>query len=103
MLDTGATYCVVPESMAKLLGFDKGNRLDVEGTNVVGGQKVEMDRHRLEYVRAGTARAHHIDFLVGSIGPDYKLVMLLGLSFMRRFATTTLDFGRGRVLFRAGT
>lgn len=99
-LDTGATYCIVPASTATLLGFRKENRLGVVMANAVGGRKEYMDRHALEFVRAGTARAHRIDFLVGSAGPDYRFLMLLGLSFIRRFEAMTLDLAANRVVFR---
>lgn len=97
LLDTGATYCVVPASVASALGFDEGNRLGKQALNVVGG-RVEMDLHKLEYVRVGTAQVYRVSFCVGDLGPAFRF-MLLGLSFVEHF-TTTLDFDRRRVLFR---
>ncbi len=97
LLDTGATYCVVPSSIALSLGFNEGNRLGKQMMNVVGG-RVEMDLHKLEYVRTGTAQVYRVSFCVGNLGPAFRF-MLLGLSFVEHF-TTTLDFDRKRVLFR---
>jgi len=98
LLDTGATYCVVPASVAFSLGFNERNRLGKQAVDVVGG-RVEMDLHKLEYVRAGTAQVYRVSFCVGDLGPASRF-MLLGLSFVENF-TTTLDFDRGRVLFRS--
>ena len=98
ILDTGATHCMVPPSMAHLLGFHAGNRLGVETASVIGGQKT-ADRHCLEYARVGTARAHRVSFLVGELGSSFSIYMLLGLSFIRKF-TTTMNFDENRVLFR---
>ena len=98
VLDTGATFCVVPRDVAVLLGFSKENRLGTCPVNVVGGVK-KRDRHTMEYVRAGTAMAYRVDFLVGDINPRNKLLMLLGLSFIRNFRMT-LDWKGQRVLFR---
>jgi len=98
VLDTGATYCVVPARVSGLLGFGPENRLGEVDLNVVGGHK-RFDRHALEYVRVGTATAYRVEFLAGEIGPRYSPFMLLGLSFLRNF-TTTLDWKGRRVLFR---
>ena len=100
VLDTGANYCMVPESHATLLGFHSGNRLGVERVNAVGGGKLVLNRHSLERVRVGDAQAPHVQFLVGSIGPDWSLYALLGMSFLERFASTTVDLVGGRVVFR---
>lgn len=99
VLDTGATYCVVPTDVALLLGFNKQNRLGTRPVNVVGGVK-NMDLHTMEYMRVGTATAYRVDFLVSDINRQNRLLMLLGLSFLRRFAATTLDLDGGRVVFR---
>jgi predicted aspartyl protease len=37
LVDTGSTYCIVPRRMARLLGFDKDNRLGTRRVSVVGG------------------------------------------------------------------
>ena len=97
--DTGATYCVVPRRTARRLGFTEENRLRSVSTSVVGGDE-RMDLHTMEFVKAGTAMAYRVDFLVGEIKHLNRPVMLLGLSFMRNFTTTTLDLEGGRVLFR---
>ena len=44
LLDTGATYCVVPASVAFLLGFNEGNRLGKQAVNVVGGRIIRSPR-----------------------------------------------------------
>lgn len=98
VLDTGATYCVVPTRAARLLGCNPGNRLGSEAVQGVVG-RAEMDVHNLEYLRAGTAQAYRVRFLVGDIGGPLSRFALLGLSFLRDF-NVTLDFDRGRVLFR---
>lgn len=97
--DTGATYCVVPRRTASRLGFTEENRLRSVPANVVGGEE-RMDMHTMESVKAGTAMVYRVNFLVGEVRHLNKPVMLLGLSFMRNFATTTLDLKGGRVLFR---
>jgi hypothetical protein len=37
LVDTGSTYCIVPRRMARLLGFNKDNRLGTRRVSVVGG------------------------------------------------------------------
>ncbi len=102
ILDTGATHCVVPPSVAKLLGFLEHNRLDVIETKVVGGGKKNMDVHAMEYVTAGTSKVHRVEFLVGDVAMGLNLNMLLGLTFIKRFERMTVDFPDNRVLFRGG-
>ena len=89
----------VPPHVANLLGYHKSNRLGVKETYVVGGWKTTSDRHCLEYVKVGTARAHRVGFLVDELGPAYSLIVLLGLTFIRNF-TTTVNFDENLVLFR---
>jgi predicted aspartyl protease len=54
LIDTGATMCVVPPSIASALGFGSHNRQ--RDVNVVGDQ-VKMDMHRLDYMKVGSAKA----------------------------------------------
>jgi predicted aspartyl protease len=102
ILDTGATHCIVSPHIAKLLGFHKGNRLGVERTSVVGGGERKLDRHRLEYVRVGTAKAYNVGLLVADLGPTYKFALLIGLSFIKQFTSTTVNFDTSEVFFRSG-
>lgn len=97
MVDTGATWCVVPPSIARTLGFNTDNRIAAEKVNVVGGQ-IMMDLHRLEYLKVGSAKAHLVTFGVCNMGPSR--LMLVGLSFIRQFMTT-FDFQNNRILFRS--
>ena len=99
LVDTGSTYCIVPRRMARLLGFDKSNRLGTRWVSVVGGWRT-MDRHRLERIRVGTARVHGVPILVDEMGAGFNPVMLLGLAFLQRF-NVTVDFDRNEILFRA--
>lgn len=98
VIDTGATYCVVPPSIARVLGFDSSNRLWRRTIDVVGGH-VEMDMHRLEYVQVGSAKAYSVMFGSHDIFPRSRN-MLVGLSFIKEFRTT-FDFHDNRVLFRS--
>jgi predicted aspartyl protease len=102
MIDTGATLCVVPRNIARALGFTSGNRLRQQLVDAVGGQ-VQMDIHRLEYVRVGSAKAYSVLFGVYNTFPSSRLtsrMTLVGLTFIRQFRTT-FDFEENRVLFRA--
>ena len=101
ILDTGATHCIVPPNVAEVLGFRKGNRLGVHKYNVVGGMKRSADRHCLEHVKVGTARAHRISFLVDNFGSEFRFFMLLGLSFISKFMMT-VNFDNNLILFRSG-
>jgi len=101
VLDTGATHCIVSPDVAKLLGFNKGNRLGAETIHVVGGRQ-RLDRHRLDYVKVGTARAYGVSLRVAELGPAYKFALLIGLSFIKQFTTTTVNFDANQVLFRSG-
>jgi hypothetical protein len=55
VIDTGATLCIVPPIFARLLGFHVGNRLRGGPLKVIGGNTVQIDEHRLEVVRVGSA------------------------------------------------
>lgn len=98
VLDTGATHCVIPRLEAERLGFAPDNRLGFYRVRGIGGI-IMMDRHRLDYVQAGAARAYDVSCLVGESPFDF---MLLGMSFIERF-TTTLDLDAMRVIFRPRT
>lgn len=59
-----------------------------------------MDIHRLEHVKVGSAKAHGVVFAVGNTFPKSRM-MLVGLTFIKHFNTTTFDFDDNRVLFRS--
>jgi predicted aspartyl protease len=99
VIDTGSTLCVVPPIFARQLGFDPSNRLDGGPVRVIGGGTVQMDRHRLEWVRVGSAMAYDVDIGVQNTFAGSRQ-MLVGLTFIKQFRTT-FDFDEGRVLFRA--
>lgn len=61
-----------------------------------------MDLHAMEYVAAGTSKVHRVEFLVSDVGMGLRLNMLLGLTFIKRFKRTTVNFADNRVLFRGG-
>jgi predicted aspartyl protease len=100
VIDTGATLCVVPPIFARQLGFDYSNRLEGGPVNVIGGGTVQMDVHRLEWVRVGSAKAYDVKIGVQDTfaGPGARK-MLVGLTFIKQFRTT-FDFDGGRVVFR---
>lgn len=98
VLDTGATDCIVPTRVARLLGFDHDNRMGWRVVRGLGGSS-RMNVHALEYLRVGTAQAHRVRFLAGDIPPPFSRFMLLGLSFLKDF-NVTLDFDNGRAVFR---
>jgi predicted aspartyl protease len=100
MIDTGATDCIVPPSIARVLGFHSGNRIRRQRTNTLGSQ-VEMDLHRLHYLRVGSAKAWNVRFGVHTTMQGSRW-MIVGLSFMRQFRTT-FEFDARRVLFRSIT
>ena len=101
VIDTGATLCIVPPIFARLLGFDPSNRLRGGPIRVIGGSTVQIDEHRLEWVRVGSARAFDVKMGVARTfeGPGARK-MLVGLTFIKQFRTV-FDFERNRVLFRA--
>jgi len=98
LIDTGATYCIVPPSTARALGFHSGDRIRAETISVIGGQ-VEMDLHMLAYLKVGSAKAYRVMFGVYNAVPGARYI-LVGLSFIKQFRTT-LNFDEGRVLFRS--
>jgi predicted aspartyl protease len=101
VIDTGATLCVVPPSFARQLGFDDSNRLDQQSVNVIGGGSIDMDIHRLEWVKVGSAKAYSVMFGVqDTFAGAGSRKMLVGLSFIRQFRTI-FDFKGRRVLFRS--
>ena len=98
LIDTGAKDCIIPPSIARALRFHSDNRIRQQLTNTLGSQ-VQMDLHRLDYLRVGSAKAWDVRFGVYTTLPGSRW-MIVGLSFMRQFRTT-FDFDGGRVLFRA--
>ena len=101
VIDTGATLCVVPPMFARQLGFDYNNRLEGGPVHVIGGGRVHMDVHRLEWVKVGSAKAYDVKIGVQSTFAGLgSRKMLVGLTFIRQFRTT-FDFDEKRVLFRA--
>jgi predicted aspartyl protease len=100
MIDTGASICVVPPSIARALGFEPHNRLWQRPVNVVGDQ-VKMDMHRLQYMKVGSAKAYGVSFGVYSTFPG-SLMPLVGLTFMDKFTAITFDLAGKRVVFRRG-
>jgi predicted aspartyl protease len=100
VIDTGATLCVVPPIFARALGFDYSNRLEGGPIKVIGGGSVQMDIHRLEWVKVGSAKAYDVRIGVADTFAE-SLRMLVGLTFIRQFLTTTFDFEQRRVLFRS--
>jgi predicted aspartyl protease len=99
VIDTGSTLCVVPPIFARQLGFNSSNRLEGGLVRVIGGGTVQMDKHRLERVRVGSAMAYDVEIGVQNTFAGSRQ-MLVGLTFIKQFRTT-LDFDEGRVLFRA--
>jgi predicted aspartyl protease len=99
VIDTGSTLCIVPPFIAGLLGFDSSNRLSSGPLGVIGGDNIQIDLHRLEWVRVGSARAFDVKMGVAKTfaGPGARQ-MLVGLTFISRFRTT-FDLGDARVLF----
>jgi predicted aspartyl protease len=100
MLDTGSAACIVPPSVGTALGYNDGNRIGVKNFQVVGGAVVPMNVHRLRSLRVGTAEAYNVLIAVAHTGPALRFV-LIGLSFIEKFGTTTVDLEGDRVLFRA--
>jgi predicted aspartyl protease len=99
LLDTGATYCVIPDFVAEQLELHQSPKLGTEVIQAVLGRRSTMDRHRTNRMRAGTAQAHDVDVLVGEAVLG---LMLIGMSFIGEF-TTTLNLDEKRVVFRART
>jgi len=101
LIDTGASICVIPPSIARALGFEPSERLRQRRVNVVGGQ-VQMDIHRLEYMKVGSAKAYRVLFGVYSTFSEPRIA-LVGHTFMEKFATITFDLAGKRVVFRRGS
>jgi predicted aspartyl protease len=99
VIDTGATLCIVPPIFARQLGFDSSNRLRGGPIRVIGGSTVQINEHRLEWVRVGSAMAYDVEIGVCTTFAGSRN-MLLGLNFIKQFRII-LDFDAGRVLFRS--
>jgi hypothetical protein len=61
VIDTGATLCIVPPIFARQLGFDSSNGLRGGPIRVIGGSTVQINEHRLEWVRVGSAMAYDVE------------------------------------------
>lgn len=101
VVDTGATVCILPRAFARQLGFNPGNRLGGGPIRVIGGGTVQIDEHRLESVRVGSATAYGVEIGVCTTFAGSRY-MLLGINFLKKFATTTVDFERRVVRMRTG-
>jgi predicted aspartyl protease len=101
MIDTGASICIVPPSIAQALGFESHNRLRQRWLNVIGKQ-VKVDMHRLEYMKVGSAKAYGVSFGAYNTFPGSRMP-LVGLTFMDKFTTITFDLAGKRVVFRHGS
>ncbi len=99
VIDTGSTLCVVPPIFARQLGFDYSNRLEGGSVKVIGGGSVQMDIHRLEWVKAGSAKAYDVKIGVSDTFAGSRN-MLVGLTFIKQFRIV-FDFDGGRVLLRS--
>lgn len=88
VIDTGATLCVVPPIFARQLGFDYSNRLKGGPVMDIVGGTVQMDVHRLEWVRVGSAKAYDVKIGVQDTfaGPGFRK-MLVGLASIKQFRT----------------
>ena len=100
MLDTPPPVCKGAPSVAPALGLKSGNTSGQRAYDVVGGDWLSMDMHCLQSLRVGSAEAYNILIAVAKPGPALRFA-LLGMSFMERFGTTTVDLNGDRVVFRA--
>ncbi len=80
ILDTGSTHCVIPHQQAMRLGLTSENRLGIHRIRGIGGFVTTMDRHRLQFVQVGAARAYEVDALTGDALAQF---MLLGTSLLK--------------------
>jgi len=102
LIDTGASsICVIPPSIPRALGFEPSDRLRQRRVNAVGGQ-VQMDIHRLEYMKVGSAKAYRVLFGVYSTFSEPRIA-LVGHNFMEKYTTITFDLAGKRVVFRRGS
>ena len=86
VLDTGASFVTVPESVAKELGFDLTNAPTVD-VSVIGAVKLAR-RIVLDEIRVGGAVATNVSaIVVETVFPETDTI-LLGMSFLSRFRMT---------------
>lgn len=85
-LDTGATYAMLPEDVAKVLGYDlqrpqkKVNLITASGT--VQAPLIVLDR-----VKVLGKEARKVEAVVHDLPPPSTVDGLLGLSFLKHFDT----------------
>jgi aspartyl protease family protein len=91
LLDTGATYVAVPQSMVDRLGLELGRSA---WFNTANG-RVEGNLTQLDVVRLGGIRIENVQ---GSIGPGMaRDTVLLGMSFLNHLA---IEMSQGEMVLR---
>lgn len=80
LVDTGATYISLPDSVARGLGIDASK--GVQGISQTANGNVRVSRVKLDSVSVGGITLYQVDALVH--GSDSLPVTLLGMSFLNR-------------------
>lgn len=96
ILDTGASYSLIPWSLAQDLGYDpavSSERICV--TTASGTETIPLIR--LKALEAMGRRAENLLAGVHDLPPQAKVSALLGLNFLRRFQRMVIDFQAGEV------
>lgn len=93
VLDTGATYSMMPWYIAEELGYDPAgskNRIAIQTAN---GQ-IHVPMITIESVRVMGKIVKHGDMLVHDLPESSRVDGLIGLNFLKQFKVT-IDFKQG--------
>lgn len=94
VLDTGASFVVLPQRIVKQLGLRMNPKHVMSTTTASMVEKVPITV--IPKVTTLAKTAHNVSCLVKDLPPESGVDGLLGLSFLRHF-TLTLDFIHGRL------
>ena len=95
ILDTGASYSLIPWFLAEDLGYDpavSSERITV--TTASGTETIPLIR--LKALEAMGRRAENLLMGVHDLPPQARVSALLGLNFLRRFRRMVIDFEAGK-------
>ena len=84
LIDTGATYVAINESLARRLGYS-GNQLDFRYTVTTANGQTKAAHIKLDRIEIGSIRVRDVDALVSR--DDALSDTLVGMSFLRKLGS----------------
>jgi len=93
VLDTGATYSMMPWFIAEELGYDPASTKKRIAIQTANGQ-IHVPMITIDSVRVIGKTVEHCDMLVHNLPESSRVDGLIGLNFLKQFKLT-IDFKEG--------